>query len=409
MATREELIAQLASSIANQAPMNPLLMASAFPANVSASGISGAFSPEILLASGILTPQRIAAAEQAALEQLQAQYLADVSKTIERPYEASDQYLMDVIMPYENRTDDVADYLKGAVAAMAAGQTNPESLRIKFGEANLPNLVANQAEIYNVIDTFYDRLNRNKAAQQEYNYKVQQAGVGGVGAPTAEQARVKAFESLGLGNLAGALPSPTEQYDIPSDVFVNQDRVKALEAELARASGNVMTAGSYAFPATRYANKQAEVYAAKANQEALRNAVAKAQANVVGAPDVAERAVDFATKVISPPFMPNLFGETSQEAYDRKRKEAAVAAFATEKARQAQAPKVPQMTMEQVSPTYKAAKASQTAASGGIQGETERANRLAKMLSDKLAAAGYTPYQQSVNQLINYAIATARK
>lgn len=409
MATREELIAQLASSIAGQAPMNPLLMASAFPANVSASGISGAFSPEILLASGILTPQRIAAAEQAALEQLQAQYLADVSRTIERPYEASDQYLMDVIMPYESRADDVADYLKGAVAEMAAGRTNPESLKIRFGEANVPELVANQAEIYNVIDTFYDRLNRGKAAQQEYNYKVRQAGVDGVGAPTAEQARVKAFESLGLGGLAGALPSVTEQYQIPSDVFVNQDRVKALEAELAKASGNVMTASSRAFPATQYANKQAEIYAAKANQEALRNAVAKAQAGVGGAPSTAERVVDFGTKVLTPPFMPNPFGRTSQEEYDRKRREAAVAAFATEKARQAQAPKVPQITMEQISPTYKAAIAGQTAASGAIQSETERANRLAKMLSDKLAAAGYTPYQQSVNQLINYAIATARK
>lgn len=409
MATQEELIAQLARSIASQAPMNPLLMASAFPANVSASGISGAFSPEILLASGILTPQRIAAAEQAALEQLQAQYLADVSKTIERPYEASDQYLMDVAAPYETRTDDTADYLKGALAAMAAGQTNPESLKIKFGEANVPSLVANQAEIYNVIDTFYERLNRNKAAKQEYNYKVQQAGVDGAGAPTAEQARVKAFESLGLGNLAGALPSATEQYNIPSEVFKNPERMAALKSQLDVATSGAASAAPAAQKAQQYYQKQADVYAAKANQELLRKAMDEARARVGGKPDIAEQGVDLMTQVLTPPFMPNLFGPTSQEEYDRKRASVALGAMLREKARQVTAPKVPQITLGQVSPSYRRAMTDVASSTGAINAEAARAERLSQMLSDKLAAAGYTPYQQSVNQLINYAIATARK
>ena len=211
MATREELIAQLVSGIAAQAPMNPLLMASAFPANVSASGISSAFSPEILLASGILTPQRIAAAEQAALEQLQAEYLADMSKTVEKPYEASEAYLRDVITPYAGRTDDVADYLNGAFQSLASGQSTINDLKIKFAEANVPSLVQNQSEIYGALDEFDKRLNTRKLAEQKWNYDVSQATAGGMGAPTAEQARVRAFESLGLGNIAGALPSVTEQ------------------------------------------------------------------------------------------------------------------------------------------------------------------------------------------------------
>ena len=395
MATREELIAQLVSGIAAQAPMNPLLMASAFPANVSASGISSAFSPEILLASGILTPQRIAAAEQAALEQLQAEYLADMSKTVEKPYEASEAYLRDVITPYAGRTDDVADYLNGAFQSLASGQSTINDLKIKFAEANVPSLVQNQSEIYGALDEFDKRLNTRKLAEQKWNYDVSQATAGGMGAPTAEQARVRAFESLGLGNIAGALPSVNEQYQIPSEVFKNQERIAALEAELARASGNVMTASSRAFPATQYANKQAEVYSAKANQEALRKAVADAEAKAVGG-NRPLFTMDGGKRVYTAPV-------------EERRKEANLAAFAMEKARQAAAPKVPQITMEQISPSYASALSAQTNMSGAINTENERAARLAQKVSDRLAAAGITPYQQSVNQLINYAIATSRK
>lgn len=402
---RKALIALLAGQINTGA--NPLLMSSAYPYNVSPSGVASSFDPEILFASGAVSPETVAAGQQ----DIYAQLLAEYAKRSQprAVYEATEQYLRDSLGRYGTGTDPVSDFVQQAAARIAAGDMTPDQILAEGQKSakDLPKeVVDNWASVSSTLTDFGKKADiyRTAKAKQAFDAQTSMADLGP--APSMTEARMKYFKDLGVPQLA-ALPDPTEQFNVSSETFID-DRAKydALQNALRLAEAAKSRAKAGADRDAQYANKQAEVYAAKANEEMMRKAIESAKASV-SAPDFTEKAVDFGTDVLSFGIV-DLFGETSEEAYKRRQKEAVAAAFAQEMLRRSKQEKET-ILPTQVNAPYRAAVEEASRAKGRVSQEEAYARLVADAFNKRLAERGVTPYNQAMNSILGYAIQTGRK
>jgi hypothetical protein len=434
---RKALIALLAGQINTGA--NPLLMSSAYPYNVSAAGVTSAFNPEILFASGAVSPETVAAGQKDVYEQLLAEYAKRSQPRV--VYEATEQYLRDSLGRYGTGTDPVSDFVQQAAARIAAGDMTPDQILAEGQKSakDLPKeVVDNWASVSSALTDFGKKADtyRTAKAKQAFDAQTSMADLGP--APSMTEARMKYFKDLGVPQLA-ALPDPTEQFNVSSETFID-DRAKydALQNALRLESEKRSKAGASktAQEAIRL-GKEAEIYARKAALE-LANKRADAKVadfqdnpafldyaqglNNILAGTAVGAGVGSVVPVIGTPVGAALGGlgglasavtgwfDRDKELEQRKNL-ARQLSYMTELAKLNKdiTPASSEASKLKYDPAYKAAVEAQSVAKGRVSQEEAYARLVADAFNKRLAERGVTPYNQAMNSVLGYAIQTGRK
>lgn len=434
---RRALIALLAGQINTGA--NPLLMASAYPYNVSASGVTSAFNPEILFASGVVSPETVAMGQQ----DIYAQLLADYAKRSQPKvvYEATEQYLRDSLGKYGVGTDPVSDFVQQAAERIASGSITADQILTEAQKSakELPKeVVDNWASVSSTLTDFSKKADtyRTAKAKQAFDAQTSMADLGP--APSMTEARAQYFKQMGVPQLA-ALPDPTEQFAVSPETFApDRDKLEKLRNALRVAEIGKNTVGKNA--RSREAirlGKEAEIYARKAAQELAGKRADQLVANMkddLGWTDIAKgganvaagaatgAAVGSVVPVIGTgagAVLGGLAGLASaftggSKEDDRLEEAKRVARFAAYNAELAKlTSKIPQPSQEEVlgkySPQYRAAQNAERDARMALAREEDYAKAVADAFQRRLAERGVTPYNQAMNSILGYAIQTGKK
>lgn len=435
---RRALIALLAGQINTGA--NPLLMASAYPYNVSASGVTSAFNPEILFASGVVSPETVAMGQQ----DIYAQLVADYAKRSQPKvvYEATEQYLRDSLGKYGVGTDPVSDFVQQAAERIASGSITADQILTEAQKSakELPKeVVDNWASVSSTLTDFSKKADiyRTAKAKQAFDAQTSMADLGP--APSMTEARAQYFKQMGVPQLA-ALPDPTEQFAVSPETFApDRDKLEKLRNALRVAEIGKNTVGKNA--ASREAirlGKEAEIYARKAAQELAGKRADQLVANMkddLSWTDIilkggANVAAGTATGAAAGSFIPGLGtaaggvigglaglasaftgGSKEDDRLEAEKKAARDAAYKAELAKLTS--KIPQPSQEDVlgkySPQYRAAQNAERDARMALAREEDYAKAVADAFQRRLAERGITPYNQAMNSILGYAIQTGKK
>ena len=391
--------------------VNPTLMASAYPANVSPSGVKSSLSPEILLSSGLVSPETLNQLTAGELGNLQAKYAGQIQSQL--PYEASSAVLAPVTGKYLGN-DTVSAFMRSAFDKIATGAETPDSViaRISSSSNTPPEVKSALATVTADLDA-YGKLNTSRnSALAKYEYE-QQGKVNTLGpAPTADTARMSLYDKLGVPQLA-LLGDPNQAYQFDPSSFVDRTKLAKANDVLRQAlmakdvvRGN--TGGAV------QQGKLQDVYTMKSIEELARKAGEKAVSGMQQGPTTG----DFA-RAIGGAIMPFVGGglnfrntlQNKQDELNAAMDAARQAAMEKERAR-LMADLVPtsdESMRIKYSPEYRNALANVTKAKSAVSMENAYGRLVADALQKRLAAQGITPYTQNVNSLLGYAIQTARK
>lgn len=391
---------------AQGASTSPMFDASAL-ARVSPSSISSVLNPEVMVASGLLDPDVLGAGITGAENQLAQEFLAETSRSVPVPLETTPMWFRDITSEYGVQA--VSDPTTGRVVfAPTAGNDLSDYVATQFNAISSGDITASQAKtaladlvssderykpfaseltnIQNSLDAFEKKSEASKNASLKYEYDVSQAAGSGV-APTRQQAMAEYYKQIGLPQLA-LLGDPTATYQIPAETFLRGQKVKDLEAELAKQQSAMKRGESRYGQGAEYATKQAEVYTQKAiADEARKRAEAKvAEIEQPIKPWQRQYAVQF--------------NREKDEAYKR---------FYDAAVRELSQKPVSGVSISNLSPDYGLAKAKAYTAEKALTAEQERAAKVAELVSQGLAARGKTPFNAQLEQLLGYAITSKTK
>lgn len=419
--TLEEALARLGAAPVG---FNPLLSLAAYPGNVSASGISSAFSPEVLLASGILSPQALAGLQQSTLDQLMTEYIQRATPNVPVPYEASDQFVLTspVVSKYSG-TDDLSDYMTTQFGAIARGEITPAQAKQFLAEQSMnPDykvVLDNFAQVSADLDEFGKLADRNREAKAKYQYDVsaaQSEALAQAGpAPTGTTAMMELGKQLGIPGLS-LLPEPTSTYQFAPEQFVDPTRMSALQSQLealrtqagqTRPGGIVTETGSQAMDVRRQMLRDVLATAGATGERVKAERLA-----ATPKPDMVTKILDYVSGRIRTPLVgTQLLGETSTQRAQERATEAGKVAGGKVLADYlfGKKPQVTAISELPLSDPYKRAAILSAAREKEIATAQNRAAEVARLVSEGLAARGITPYQDAINQLISYSVDTARK
>lgn len=419
--TLEQALARLG---AGGTQFNPLLSFAAYPGGVSTSGISQALSPEILLASGILSPQNLAGLQQSTLDQLMNEYIQRSTPNVAVPYEASDEFLLSspIISKYSG-TDDLSDYMTTQFGAIARGEITPTQAKEFLAQQSMnPDykpILDNFAQVSADLDEFSKLAERNREAKAKYQYDVSLAqgeALASAGpVPTGTTAMMELGKQLGIPGL-GLLPEPTSTYQFSPQQFMDPTKMSALRAELGalatrvretRPEGLIVGTGqeAQAIRSQRFQDMLAQARAAGETAGAERLAAA-------GEPDTITKVLDYAAARIRTPLIgTQLLGETSVQRAQKAAEEASKLAQGKVMAEYlfGKKPQVTAIGNLAVDDPYRVAASQTLAKQKELMSSQARASEVARLVSEGLAARGISPYQDAINKLISYSIDTARK
>lgn len=391
--------------------VNPTLMASAYPANVSPSGVKSSFSPEILLASGLVSPETLNRLTAGELANLQAKYAGSIQSQL--PPEASDIALYPITSKYMG-SDDLSDFMRSTLDAIGSGKVTPAQALTKIQTgADVPQIVKdNLGQVSDDIDKFVELVGRRDFAKAKFEYE-QQGKIGGAGpAPTAESARLALFDKLGVPQMA-LLGDPNATYQFDPSTFVDKGRVTASNDALRQAMMGLDAARGNTAGAIQQ-GKLEQSYAGRAMQEQARLAGERAANAMQQGPTAGDKARAVFGAAL--PFVggPLNFRNTLQSKQDELNTAidaARQAAMDKELARlKADLPPTSDEAMRiKYSPEYRTAKANVGRAKAGASLENAYGRLVANALEQELVNRGITPYSQNVNDLLGYSIRTAKK
>lgn len=434
---RQALIALLAGQIGGG--VNPLLMSSAYPYNVSPAGVTSSFNPEILLSSGLVSPETVARGQQDIYTQLMADWTRRSTPRVD--YEASDQYLIDALGRYATGTDPISDFVRQAADRIASGSVTVDQVLAQGQEESdaLPKEVRdNWANVTTTLTNFGKSADTYRTAQAKQAYDTRDLAATVGPAPTMSEARTKFFTDLGVPQFA-VLPDPTEQYAVSGETFIaDRDKFQKLQQALATAerARTASTKTAKGREAIRL-GKEAEIYARKAAME-LAGKTADAQVagmkDNLGALDYARgvnnvlagtatgAAIGSVVPVIGTGVgaalggiagLASAFtgGSKEDDELERKKREARQAIYMKELARRnSEIPTMnPEESYRKYSDVYRAADVAAIDAGLAVKRESDYAQAVADAFNRRLAERGVTPYNQAMNSLLGYAIQTGRK
>lgn len=434
---RRALIAFLSGQINTGA--NPLLMAGAYPYNVSPSGVTSAFNPEILLSSGVVSPETVAMGQQ----DIYAQLLADYARRSQpKPvYEATEQYLIDSLGSYATGTDPVSDFVQQAADRLARGSITADQIltEAQKSASDLPKeVVDNWASVSGTLTDFEKKADtyRTAKAKQAFDAQNDLASLGP--APSMTEARAKYFKDLGIPQFA-ALPDPTQQFAVSPETFApDRDKLEKLRnaLKIAEIGKNTVGKNARSREAIRL-GKEAEIYARKAARELAGKRADQLVANMKddlswtdiakgGANVAAGTAVGAGIGSVVPVIgtaaggvigglagLASAFtgGSKEDDELERTKRVARQAAYLTELAKLEK--NIPKASQEDVlgkySPQYRAAQDVERDARIALTREEDYAKAVADAFQRRLAERGVTPYNQAMNTILGYAIQTGRK
>lgn len=391
--------------------VNPTLMASAYPANVSPSGVKSSFTPEILLSSGLVSPDVINQLTMGELANLQSKYASNVQSQL--PPEASDIALYPVTSKYMG-SDDLSDFMRSTLNAIGSGKVTPAQAldKIQTG-ADVPQVVKdNLGQISDDIDKFVELVGRRDFAKAKFDYE-QQGKIGLAGpAPTATDARMALYDKLGVPQMA-LLGDPNATYQFDPRTFVDKTKLSNAQdvlrqAVLAKDVARGNTAGAI------QQGKLEQSYAGRAMQEQARLAGDRAVSGMQQGPTMGDTA-----RALFGAALPFVGGglnfrntlQSKQDELNTAMDAARQAAMDKELARlKADLPPTSDEAMRiKYSPEYRNALAKETKAKSAVSMENAYGRLVADALQKNLAARGITPYTQNMNDLLGYAIQTAKK
>ena len=417
--------------------INPSLMASAYPSNVSPAGVKSSFSPEILLASGLVSPETLNQLTANELMNLQSKYASSIQSQL--PPEATDIALYPITSKYMG-SDELSDFMRSTLDAIGSGKVTPAQALEKIQkDANVPKIVLdNLGQVSDDIDSFVELVGRRDFAKAKFDYE-QQGKVGAAGpAPTAESARLALFDKLGVPQLA-LLGDPSATYQFDPSMFVDKGRIASYEDAM-RMPNKILTAAGTAGPAMQMGKLQ-DAYTMKGLEEQARkyaeNAVRGMKTNsswtedlgsiggaTAGGAVVGGIAGATPTMGIGAPFGALVGGASglvgglvdfatgrNDEKYKKAKEDALKAAYAKELARLKAA--LPSTSVESTrvkyDPEYAAARSRVNTIKSDLDKENAYGKAVASALEKELVARGLTPFKQNMNQLLSYAIQTAKK
>jgi hypothetical protein len=425
------LLSQMGSEV------NPTLMDSAYPNNVSASGVKSSFSPEILLASGLVSPETLNELTASELMNLQSKYASSIQSQL--PPEATDIALYPITSKYMG-SDEFSDFMRSTLDAIGSGKVTPAQALEKIQtDADVPSVVIdNLGQVSDDIDKFVELVGRRDFARAKFDYE-QQGKVGAAGpAPTAESARLALFNKLGVPQLA-LLGDPNATYQFDPSMFVDKGRIASYEDAM-RMPNKILTAAGTAGPAMQM-GKLEQSYAGRALQEQARkyaeNAVKDMKTNSAWTEDLGSIAGSTGggavvggiagatpTMGIGAPFGALVGGASglvgglvdwatgrNDKKYEKAKEDARKAAYEKELARlKASLPSTSvESTRVKYDPEYAAARGRVNTIKSELDKENAYGKAVASALEKELVARGLTPFKQNINQLLGYAIQTAKK
>ena len=417
--------------------LSPTAGAASLPMGIPASGITATAGPEALFAAGMYDPTRLAALEQDMLNQLTLDYLREVrglggmpeppkatvfsyqvNPTITNNPEIS-RIFNDLLIPRLSSGEYTAQEAKNALNEVAKDPAFSQATRNTINKAR--DVLASEVDNYvnEYVKAERDRVAYQQALTGGMANAEQIAAQAGLAKPTLETARLKLYSDLGMPQLAAA-PSPTEQFDLPLELFANQERVKELTNQLSYGKAAQRTPYLQRLEASLgEQNRLAGSFQARANQEAARKyaeEMTKGYATGAKAGDIAKGvALSVGGSALSPLIgIGGLVGgiRSVGKAGERERgeKQAAFQQFYNQKLAELSAqPGAKPIKLIDISPEARQARRLEVRAQRLLRAELNRAQKEAEKASSDLTALGITPYSQFTNQILLNAALQATK
>lgn len=399
--------------------INPNLSYSAYPARVSPTGVKSAFDPEILFASGLVTPDIINQLTASQLAGLQSKYSSDIQSRL--PYEASDMVFAPIANKYLG-DDDLSSFMRGTFNVLNSGNksltqvlediqngyiTNSQGTKVNIPEVIKTNFAGVQQDLTDYVKLAEGRNSALSKFQYDQQGKLDTLGP----APTVQDARMAMFKEMGVPQL-GLLGDPNATYQFNPSDFVDKERLGAAQGVLAQALQNQGMVRGQTGGAIQQ-GKLEQSYAMKAIEEAVRKAGDAAVSGMQQGPTAGDKArAVFGSSI---PFVGgglNLFNtlNNKQNDLDTAMQGARDAAMKKERDRLMLEllPTTDESARIKYSPEYRNALAQSTRARTGVSMENAYGRIVAETIARRLAEAGKTPFQQNMNDLLGYAIRTAR-
>jgi hypothetical protein len=317
------------------------------------------------------------------------------------PPEASDLWLSPVTSKYSSN-DEVSAFMNEMFAAIKSGNTTAEKVKaaIAADDSVAPESVKSAyADISVDLDKFGKLAETQAQAKLKFEITNAQNGITTAPAPTLEQARFKFYKDLGAPEMA-LLPDAGVGYNFDPNLFGDKDRASRLDKLIAEQQG-VVDQGKLG---ADYTQMQAGIYSGKANIAAAKAAGEKARQAYLDAnakPDQLTQILDYASR---DSIVGGLFGKDQTTARKDRADKVAEEAMRRELARLNKIPVVSAETSR-----YGDAKRS-LETYRNLQLEDSAYNqRVADLVSQKLAARGRTPNQDAINNLLSYAATVNQK
>jgi len=418
--------------------INPSLMSSAYPNNVSPSGVKSSFSPEILMASGLVSPEMLNQLTATELSNLQTKYAGNIQSRL--PYEASDAVLSKYTSKYLGN-DIVSSFMQSAFDRISSGAETADTVLARINESKeTPSEVKDAlAKITPDLDGFSQSVIKRNDALAKFEYD-QQGQLNTLGpAPTASDARMALYDKMGVPQMA-LLGDPNAAYQFDPSTFVDKEKMTGYEntlrdALIAQSNARANTSGAVAQGnlqnsySMKGLEEQARLYAENATKDMKTNSawtedlgsiVGKTAA--FGAAGAAAGAIP--TIGVGAPFagavglgsglvagLVDWATGSNDDKYKKAKEEALKAAYDKELARlKLESPPIGLDEMRvKYSPDYRIASANAHKAKTDVSLQNAYGRLVADALSQQLTARGITPYAQNLNQLLGYAVQTAKK
>lgn len=432
---------RLIKALRGAATLSPTAGATSLPMGIPASGITATAGPEALFAAGLYDPTRLAALEQDMLNQLTLDYLREVrglgglpeppkatvfsyqvNPTIANNPEIT-RVFNDLIIPRLSSGEYTAQEAKNALNEVAKDPAFSQATRNTISKAR--DVLASEVDNYvnEYVKAQRDRVAYEQSLTSGMANAEQIAAQAGLAKPTLETARLKLYSDLGMPQLAAA-PSPTEQFDLPLELFTNQERVKDLAAQLNYGQAAQRTPYLQRLEASLgEQNRLAGSFQARANQEAARKYAEEMTKDYATGAKAGDIAKGTALAIGGAALSPFTFGLTGAggiiggiksigKAGERERseKQAAYQQFYNQKLAELSAqPGVKPIKLIDISPEARKARRLEVRAQRFLRAELNRAQKEAEKASSELTALGITPYSQFTNQILLNAALQATK
>lgn len=417
--------------------INPTLMSSAYPNNVSPAGIKSSFSPEILMASGLVSPDVLNQLTAAQLADLKSEYAGNIQSRL--PYEASDAVLSKYTSKYLGN-DIVSSFMQSAFDRISSGAETADTVLARINESKeTPSEVKDAlAKITPDLDGFSQSVIKRNDALAKFEYD-QQGQLNTLGpAPTAADARMALFDKLGVPQMA-LLGDPNAAYEFDPSNFVDKEKITGYEKALrdaviaqnnarANASGAIAQGNLQNSYSMKALEEQARLYAENATKDMKTNSAWTEDLGSIFGTTAAGLGVGAAagatpTLGIGAPFGAAVGGASgliggivdwatgrNDDKYKKAKEEALKVAYDKELARLKM--ESPSLSLEEMrvkySPDYRVTVENAKRAKSNIALEQAYGQQVADALAKELTSRGITPYSQNLNQLLGYAIQTAK-